>query len=55
MKAIEIIAKADRGEGLTAEEVALYHKTVKREKHVYGQYAKQALKYREEHNVGKYW
>ena len=55
MNASEIIAKADRGEGLTAEEVALYNKTVKREKPVYGKYGTLALKYLEEHNVGKYW
>ena len=55
MNASEIIAKADRGEGLTAEEVALYNKTVKREKPVYGKYGTLALTYLEEHNVGKYW
>ena len=55
MNASEIIAKADRGEGLTAEKVALYNKTVKREKPVYGKYGTLALKYLEEHNVGKYW
>ena len=55
MNASEIIAKADRGEGLTAEEIVLYNKTVKREKPVYGKYGTLALKYLEEHNVGKYW
>lgn len=51
----EIIAKADRGEGLTAEEVKIYQATVKREKQTYGKYGTLALKYLEEHNVGKYW
>ena len=55
MNASEIVAKADRGEGLTAEEVVLYNKTVKREKPVYGKYGTLALKYLEEHDVGKYW
>lgn len=55
MNASEIVAKADRGEGLAAEEVVLYNKTVKREKPVYGKYGTLALKYLEEHNVGKYW
>ena len=51
----EIIAKADRGEGLTAEEVKIYQATVKREKQTYCKYGTLALKYLEEHNVGKYW
>ena len=55
MNAKQIIAKADRGEGLTAEEVAVYQQIVKPVKHVYGKYGTLALKYLEEHNVGKYW
>lgn len=51
----EIIVKADRGEGLTAEEVKIYQATVKREKQTYCKYGTLALKYLEEHNVGKYW
>lgn len=51
----EIIAKADREEGLTAKEVAVYQRAVKPVKHVYGKYGTLALKYLEEHNVGKYW
>jgi len=51
----EIIIKADRGEGLTAEEVKIYQATVKREKQTYCKYDTLALKYLEEHNVGKYW
>ena len=55
MNTKEIIAKVDRGEGLTAEEVAVYQRAVKPVKHVYGKYGTLALKYLEEHNVGKYW
>lgn len=55
MNAQEIVAKADRGEGLTAEEVKIYQTTVKRKKQTYGKYGTLALKYLEEHNVGKYW
>lgn len=55
MNAQEIIAKADRGEGLTEEEVRLYQKVVKPQKQVYGKYGTLALKYLEENNVGKYW
>ena len=55
MNAKEIIAKADRGEGLTVEEIKVYQQAVKPVKHVYGKYGTLALKYLEEHNVGKYW
>ena len=55
MNAQEIIAKADRGEGLTEGEVRLYQKVVKQQKQVYGKYGTLALKYLEENNVGKYW
>ena len=53
MNAQEIIAKADMGEGLTAEEIKVYREAVKPVRHVYGKYGTLALKYREEHNVGK--
>ena len=49
MNAQEIIAKADMGEGLTAEEIKVYREAVKPVRHVYGKYGL------EEHNVGKYW
>ena len=43
----EIIAKADRGEGLTVEEIKVYQQAVKPVKHVYGKYGTLALKYLE--------
>ena len=55
MNAQEVIAKADRGEGLTEEEIKVYRSAVKPEKQVYGKYGTLALKYMEEHNVGKLW
>ena len=55
MNAKQIIAKADRGDGLTEEEIKVYRQAVKPVKHVYGKYGTLALKYLEEHNVGKYW
>lgn len=53
MNAQEIIAKADRGEGLTVEEIKIYQANVKPEKHVYGKYGTLAKQYLEEHNFGK--
>ena len=38
MNAKQIIAKADRGEGLTEEEIKVYRQAVKPVKHVYGKY-----------------
>ena len=38
MNAQEIIAKADRGEGLTVEEIRVYRQEVKPVKHTYGKY-----------------
>jgi hypothetical protein len=55
MNAQEIIAKADRGEGLTEEEIKIYRVAVKPQKHVYGKYGTLAKKYLEEHNIGKFW
>ena len=55
MNAQEIIAKADRGEGLTEEEIKIYRAAVKPQKHLYGKYGSLAKKYLEEHNVGKFW
>ena len=51
----ELIAKADRGEGLTVEEIMRYQKLVPPQKHVYGKYGTLAKIYLEEHNVGKFW
>ena len=50
-----LIAKADAGEGLTVEEIKRYQQLVKPQRHVYGKYGTLALKYMEEHNVGKLW
>lgn len=55
MNAQEIIAKADRGEGLTEEEIRVYCEAVKPVKHIYGKYGTLAKKYLEEENVGKFW
>ena len=55
MNAQEIIAKADRGEGLTEEEIKIYRVAVKPQKHVYGKYGTLAKKYLEKDNVGKFW
>ncbi len=51
MDAREVIAKADRGEGLTVEEIKIYHEAVKPEKHVYGKYGTLKKKYLEEKGV----
>ena len=51
MNVKEIIAKADRGEGLTVEEIKVYRKAVPAHHHVYGKYGTLALKYLEEHKI----
>ena len=53
MNVEEIIKKADLGEGLTVEEVKIYHQAVKPKKHVYGKYGTLAKQYIEERNFGK--
>lgn len=50
-----LIAKTGAGEGLTVEEIKRYQQLVKPQHHVYGKYGTLALKYMEEHNVGKLW
>ena len=40
---------------LSVEEIIEYQKTVKQTKQVYGKYGTLALKYLQEHNIGKYW
>ena len=50
-----LIAKADAGEGLTVEEIKRYQQLVKPQHHIYGKYGTLALKYMEEHDVGKDW
>ena len=47
MNAQEIIAKADRVEGLTEEEIRVYREAVKPVKHTYGKYGTLAKKYLE--------
>ena len=55
MNTQEIIAKADRGEGRTEEEISFDREAVKPVKHTYGKYGTLAKKYLEEENVGKFW
>ena len=50
-----LIAKADAGEGLPVDEIKRYQQLVKPQHHVYGKYGTLALRYMEEHNVGKLW
>ncbi len=51
MDAREVIAKADGGEGLTVEEIKIYQKAIKPEKHVYGKYGTLKKKYLEDKGV----
>ena len=53
MKVSEVLDKANRGEGLTVEEIKIYNANVKEKKHVYGKYGTLAKRYIEEHNFGK--
>ena len=48
MNAQEIVAKADRGEGLTEEEIKVYRQAVKPVKHTYGKYGTLKRQYLEE-------
>ena len=52
-KVSEVLEKANRGEGLTVEEIKIYNANVKEKKHVYGKYGTLAKLYIEEHNFGK--
>lgn len=47
----QVILKAKRGEGLTVEEVKIYQKALKPEKHVYGKYGTLKKKYLEDKGV----
>ena len=49
----EIIEKADRGEGLTVEEIKIYQANVKLVKHLYGKYGTLKKKYLED--IGIDW
>ena len=51
MNAQEIIAKADRGEGLTVEEIKVYRQAVKPVKHTYGKYGTLKRQYLEERGI----
>lgn len=48
MTAAKVIAKANRGEGLTVEEVKIYQPNVKPVKHVYGKYGTLKKRYLED-------
>ena len=51
MNAQEIIAKVDRGEGLTEEEIKVYRQAVKPVKHTYGKYGTLKRQYLEEKGI----
>ena len=51
MNVQEVIAKADRGEDLTEEEVRLYRANVRPQKHVYGKYGTLKRQYLEERGI----
>lgn len=51
----ELLAKAERNEGLTVPEIKEYMKLVKPKRHVYGKYGTLAKIYLEEHNSAKLW
>lgn len=48
MNVKEVVAKAERGEGLTVEEIQVYQANVTPVKHVYGKYGTLKRKYLEE-------
>lgn len=47
----QVIMKVERGEGLTVEEIKIYHEAVKPEKHVYGKYGTLKKKYLEDKGI----
>lgn len=51
MNNAEILKNAERGEGLTAEEVLQYQKLVKPQKHVYGKWGTLKRKYLEDKGI----
>ena len=55
MNDAEILAKAERGEGLMEEEIKRYQELVPPVHHVYGKYGTLAKLYLEEHNPAKMW
>ena len=51
MNAQEIVAKADRGEGLTEEEIKIYRQAVQPVEHTYGKYGTLKRQYLEERGI----
>lgn len=51
MKQEQVVLKAERGEGLTVEEIKIYSEAVKPEKHVYGKYGTLKKKYLEDKGI----
>ncbi len=51
IKKEQVILKAERGEGLTVEEIKIYQEAVKPEKHVYGKYGTLKKKYLEDKGI----
>lgn len=51
MNVQEVIMKADRGEGLTVDEIKIYNENVKPVKHVYGKYGTLKKKYLEDKGI----
>ena len=51
MNVQEVIMKADRGEGLTVDEIKIYNESVKTVKHVYGKYGTLKKKYLEDKGI----
>ena len=51
MKVSEVLEKANRGEGLTVEEIKIYNANVKEKKHVYGKYGTLAKQYLEDKGI----
>ncbi len=47
----QVIMKAERGEGLTVEEIKIYHETVKPVRHVYGKYGTLKKKFLEDKGI----
>lgn len=47
----QVILKAERGEGLTVEEIKIYQEAIKPEKHVYGKYGTLKKKYLEDKGI----
>ena len=51
MKVSEVLEKANRGEGLTVEEIKIYNANVKEKRHVYGKYGTLAKQYLEDKGI----